>query len=147
MSYDEGLAERVREALCARTDVSEMRMFGGIAFLVRGHMCVGIVKENLMVRVGPEAYPRLVREPHAHEMDFTGRPMKGFLYVSPAGVESDADLELWVARGISFATSLPAKASRGRGVPTLDRGKSPAGNKRRGPWPGGSGRRRGFRGG
>ena len=54
MSYDEGLAERVREALCARTDVSEMRMFGGIAFLVRGHMCVGIVKENLMVRVGPD---------------------------------------------------------------------------------------------
>ena len=150
MSYDEGLAERIREALCARTDVSERRMFGGLAFLVRGHMCVGIVKENLMVRVGPDAYERLVREPHAHVMDFTGRPMKGLLYVSPEGIESDADLERWIARGISFAGSLPAKASRGKGLPASshkapDRRTSAAGNSSRAPGPGGSRRRRGAR--
>jgi len=150
MSYDEGLAERVREALCARTDVSERRMFGGLAFLVRGHMCVGIVKENLMVRVGPDAYEGLIREPYAGEMDFTGRPMRGLLYVSPEGVESDADLERWIARGISFAGSLPAKVLRGKGMPASgdkahDRRTSAAGKRRPNPEPEGSWRRRGTR--
>ena len=69
MSYDEGLGERIRDALSDRSDVSEKRMFGGLAFLVRGHMCVGIVKHELMVRVGPEAYGELVRQPHARRME------------------------------------------------------------------------------
>lgn len=111
MAYDEGLAERIRGVLEERRDVSEKRMFGGLAFLVSGHMGVGIVQDRLMVRVGPDTYDRLVREPHAHPMDFTGRPMKGFLYVSPAGIESDADLERWVGRGVAFVTALPPKAA------------------------------------
>ncbi len=78
-AYDEGLAERIRGVLDERKDVSERRMFGGLAFLVRGHMSVGIVKDRVMVRVGPEVYDRLLEEPHARKMDFTGRPMKGFL--------------------------------------------------------------------
>jgi TfoX/Sxy family transcriptional regulator of competence genes len=110
MAHDAGLAERVRGVLDERLDVTEKRMFGGIAFMVRGHMCVGIVKEDLMVRVGPGAYDALVREAHARPMDFTGRPMKGFLYVEPAGLESDADLERWVGHGLRHATSLPAKS-------------------------------------
>jgi len=111
MAYDEGLAERIRGVLDERPGVSEKRMFGGVAFLVKGHMSVGIVQDKLMVRVGPESYDRVLRERHARRMDFTGRPMKGFVYVVPEGYESDADLERWVSLGASYVTSLPAKAS------------------------------------
>ena len=109
MAYDEGLAQRIREMLAERTDTFEMRMFGGIAFLVRGNMAVGVVKDDLMVRVGPEAHAGLVALPHARPMDFTHRPMKGFLYVAPEGVESDADLRRWIEHGLAYASSLPAK--------------------------------------
>src|SRR5262245_35286406 len=93
MAYDEGLAERIRGVLDDQAGVSEKRMFGGIAFLVNGHMGVGIVQDKLMVRVGPESYERVLRERHARKMDFTGRPMKGFVYVVPSGYERDGDLE------------------------------------------------------
>lgn len=109
MAYDEGLAQRIREMLAARTDAFEMRMFGGIAFLLGGNMAVGVVKDDLMVRVGPEAYDALVALPHARPMDFTHRPMKGFLYIAPEGVETDADLRRWIEHGVAFASSLPAK--------------------------------------
>lgn len=112
MAYDEGLAERIRSVLDDRGDVSERRMFGGLAFLIRGNMSVGIVKNDLMVRVGAETHDEWVREQHARAMDFTGRPMKGFVYVSPHGFESDEDLQRWVERGVAFATSLPPKRSR-----------------------------------
>lgn len=84
-------------------------MFGGLAFLLSGNMCVGVVGDELMVRVGPDAYREAMDQPHARKMDFTGRPMKGFVYVGCKGFESDADLGGWVARGIGFASSLPAK--------------------------------------
>jgi len=109
MAYDEGLAERVRTFLSEETGVSEKRMFGGLAFLVRGHMGVGIVKDQLMVRVGPHAYDELVRQPHARPMDFTGRPMKGLVFVAAEGLDSDADLGRWVERGVLFARSLPRR--------------------------------------
>lgn len=109
MAYDEGLVERVRGVLEERQDVSEKRMFGGIAFMVRGHMCVGVTDSRLMVRVGSDAHAELAGQPHARPMDFTGRPMKGFLYVAAAGVERDADLERWVGRALRYVTSLPAK--------------------------------------
>jgi hypothetical protein len=115
MAYDEGLAERIRGVLDGRPGVSEKRMFGGIAFLVQGHMSVGIVQDKLMVRVGPESYDRLLRERHVRRMDFTGRPMKGFVYVVPQGYETDADLQRWVDLGVSYVTSLPAKPSPGTG--------------------------------
>jgi TfoX/Sxy family transcriptional regulator of competence genes len=116
MAYDEGLAERIRGVLADRKDVSEKKMFGGIAFMVRGHMAVGIVKDDLMVRVGLEAHDELVRQPHARPMDFTGRPMKGFLYVDAAGLEGDVDLERWLGHGLQHALSLPAKGvAEGRG--------------------------------
>ena len=109
MAYDEGLAERIRGILIDEAGVSEKRMFGGLAFLVRGNMCVGVVKEQLMVRVGPQAYEELVGQPHAHAMDFTGRPMKGLLFVETEGLDSDADLARWVAHGLAFTKSLPKK--------------------------------------
>ena len=109
MAYDEGLAQRVRELLAEHAGVSEKRMFGGLAFLLNGNMCAGIVKDDLMIRVGPDAYQSLLRQPHARKMDFTGKPMKGFVYVPPEGVESDEDLRLWVGHDLAYASSLPSK--------------------------------------
>ena len=110
MAYDETLASRVRDALKRRRGVSEKKMFGGLAFMVRGHMCCGINGEELMVRVGPDRYAEALASPHAREMDFTGRPLKGFVFVSPEGCTSKRALESWVERGIRFARSLPAKS-------------------------------------
>jgi TfoX/Sxy family transcriptional regulator of competence genes len=109
MPYDEGLAERVRQELDERADVTERKMFGGLAFLIAGNMCVGVVGDELMVRVGPDAYDESLRQPHARKMDFTGKPMKGFVYVTAEGVEADRELRRWIERGTRFAASLPAK--------------------------------------
>ena len=116
MAYDEGLAERIRNILDEQPGITEKKMFGGVAFLANGHMSVGIVLEKLMVRVGPESYDAVLRERHVRKMDFTGRPMKGFVYVAPSGYEADADLERWVGMGLRYATSLPAKRARQRTV-------------------------------
>jgi TfoX/Sxy family transcriptional regulator of competence genes len=135
MAYDEGLAERIRGVLDEQADVSERKMFGGIAFLVRGHMSVGIVQDKLMVRVGPDSYDRILRERHVRRMDFTGRPMKGFVYVVPSGYESDADLRRWVEQGVSYVASLPGKPSSGRSRPSIRRKPrtTSAKARRRGP--------------
>ena len=109
MPFDEKLAERIREAVRSQRNVVEKRMFGGLAFMVRGHMCVGIAGDDLMVRVGPEAYAKAIREPHARPMDFTGRPLAGFVYVSPAGHARRQSLAKWVERGLGFVKSLPPK--------------------------------------
>lgn len=109
MAYDEGLAERIREVLAARDGISEKKMFGGIAFMLNGNMCCGVVEDRLMVRVGPDAYEDALSRPHAREMDFTGRPMKGFVYVDGQGTESDGSLKGWVDMGLNYAKSLPIK--------------------------------------
>ena len=109
MAFDEGLAQRVREALADRPDVVEKRMFGGLAFMVRGHMTVGIREDDLMVRVGKDAYEDALSRPGAREMDFTGRALKGFVYVAPEGLESDDDLAGWVRRGVDHTNTLPEK--------------------------------------
>jgi len=96
MAYDAGLAERVREALQDMPGISERRMFGGLAFLLHGHMFVGISGESLMARIGPERYVEALAKEHVRVMDFTGRPMKGYVFVDPKGLEADADLEFWV---------------------------------------------------
>jgi hypothetical protein len=84
-------------------------MFGGLAFLVNGHMCCGIVGKDLMVRTGPDDYKTAVTRPHARPMDFTGRPMRGFVYVDAPGCRSPRDLNAWVQRGLRFALSLDPK--------------------------------------
>ena len=109
MAYDEQLADRVRNVLGPRRGFIEQKMFGGLCFMVRGNMCCGIVKDDLMVRVGPDQYERLLAEPYARLMDFTGRAMKGFVFVGPEGYRSDEALAKWVKRGVDFALSLPAK--------------------------------------
>ena len=109
MAYDEDLAERIRAVLDGDVGVGERKMFGGIAFLIDGNMAVGVVGDELMVRVGPDGWPDALARPHAREMDFTGRSMKGFVYVGTDGIAEDDDLAAWVARGIGFAGSLPPK--------------------------------------
>jgi len=109
MAYDEGIAERLRELFASRPGVTEKKMFGGLAFMYRDHMLVGIIGESLMARVGPDAYAAALRRPFAREMDFTGKPMKGYVYVAPAGSESDEALKSWVDRCLDFNASLPAK--------------------------------------
>ncbi len=109
MAYDEGLACRVAEALTGVDGVVEKKMFGGMAFMVRGNMAAGILGDRLMVRVGKEAYEEVLAEPHCGPMDFTGRPMRGFVVVEAEGIASDVDLSDWVDRGVGFALSLPSK--------------------------------------
>ena len=108
-TFDEGLAERVRRALRARRRVTERRMFGGLTFLVRGHMCCGVVGDDLVVRVGPERYADAVSRPGARPMDFTGRSLKGFVYVGPTGYVTDRTLAKWVRLATEYVSSLPAK--------------------------------------
>lgn len=111
MAYSEAAAQRVRKALGRRPKVSERKMFGGLAFLLRDHMCCGILGDELMVRVGPDACAAALSRPHARKMDFTGKPLKGFVYVAPPGFASDVDLKAWIARAVAFSLSLPAKAA------------------------------------
>ena len=101
MAYDEKLASRVRQLLSATQSVSEREMFGGLAFMVAGNMCCGLMGHDLMVRVGPDLYHDALVRPHTREMDFTGVSMKGLVYVSRDGVADDSELDLWVrlARG------------------------------------------------
>lgn len=111
MSYDERLAARIRAVLAERGDVLERKMFGGLCFLVGGAMCCGIAKSDFMVRVGPELYEEALAQPHARPMDFTGRPLKGMVYVAPAGLRSRASLERWVNRALTFLATLPPPSS------------------------------------
>jgi hypothetical protein len=102
VSYDEKLAARIRSMLVVRDDVVEKKMFGGLCFMVGGSMCCGLTKTDFMVRVGPEQYEHALAQPHARPMDFTGRPLKGMVYVSPEGLRTDAALARWIRRGLAF---------------------------------------------
>jgi len=109
MPFDERLAQRVRNILAEECPAKERRMFGGLAFMVNGHMCCGIVGEELVVRVGPAAHKQALSRPHARAMDFTGRPMKGFVYVERSGYRMAAGLRSWIRFGLEFVLSLPPK--------------------------------------
>lgn len=109
MPFDEALAARVRACLPTHERLREMKMFGGIAFLSRGNMAVGILGDRLMVRVPRDRHEETLKEPNVRPMDFTGRPMRGFVTVERDGIAGDADLKRWVGRGLECADSLPAK--------------------------------------
>jgi len=109
MAYDEALGDRLRSCLKGRRDIVEKKMFGGIAYMHRGHMFIGIVKHDLMVRVGPNQHDDAVKKPHARVMDFTGKPMKGYIYVNPDGTQTDADIKKWIDMALVFNKSMPAK--------------------------------------
>jgi hypothetical protein len=109
MAYDHDLANRIREQLADEDAVTEKEMFGGIAFLLAGNMAVGVTREDLMVRVGKDESDEALARPHTRVFDMTGRPMRNWILVEPAGVEADAELGAWVGRGVAFARSLPPK--------------------------------------
>lgn len=109
MAYDEELAERVRDLLSLRADVSERRMFGGIAFMIAGHMACGVHADDLIVRLDRDESERALAEPNVRVFDMTGRPMKGWLLVGPEATATDDGLAGWVEAGADYAASLPAK--------------------------------------
>jgi len=121
VAYDERLAERVRDALSAVPDLAEITMFGGLCFTVRGHMAVGVNGDDLMVRLPREEGEAALAEPGARPMDFTGRPMKGFLFVGRDGYRTAKQLRRWVERSVAYASSLPPKRPKKRAAPSAGR--------------------------
>jgi len=107
--YDRGLAERIRDLVGADRLLAERTMFGGLCFLSHGNMCFGILGDDLLVRVGRDAYDEALGRPHAREMDLTGRAMRGMVLVDPGGFTEDEDLRAWLHRSLAFADSLPPK--------------------------------------
>jgi hypothetical protein len=113
MAYDEELANRIRELVQAEPGLSEMRMFGGLAFLINGNMSVTASREGgLLLRVPPDDTQRLLADQHARPFDMGGRGKSGWLRIDPAGLTTKRQLSRWVALGVSYARSLPAKARR-----------------------------------
>ncbi len=103
MAYDEHLADRLRDILDRkRIPYEEKKMMGGLCFMVDGKMCMGVEKDKLMARIGPDAYPKALKRKGCREMAFTGRPLKGYVYVSPQGFAADADLVHWVQLCLDF---------------------------------------------
>ncbi|MFE2248061.1 TfoX/Sxy family protein [Streptomyces lavendulae] len=109
MTYDEGLAQRIRERLGEQPAVTEKRMFGGLAFLLRGNMTVAVSGEEVVVRVGPDRSEEALARPEARPMDFTGRPMRGWVTVSGPALAGDAVLDHWIMTAVAFADTLPPK--------------------------------------
>ena len=110
MACDEMLADRIRAAVTVPDgNVTQRKMFGSLACMLNGHMFVGVVGQDLMLRLGEPAASHVLSRPHVREMDFTGRPMKGMVFVEPDGLNGPA-LRQWVAEAAAFARSLPAKA-------------------------------------
>jgi|SRR6516162_9926614 TfoX/Sxy family transcriptional regulator of competence genes len=109
MAFDETLAERIRQRLARKKGIEEKKMFGGIGFLLNGNMLVGVWKDSLIVRLGDELGAKALLEPHVKAFDITGRAMKGWVLVAPAGVEGDDQLKEWIRRAVKFVGRLPGK--------------------------------------
>ena len=109
IAYNEKLADRIRKVLARRKAVNEKKMFGGIAFMLRGKMCCGVLKDDLVVRVGADRYSEALTRPHARPMNFTGRPLKGFVYVGPRGYRTDRALQKWLSAAMRFVSSLEGR--------------------------------------
>lgn len=106
MAYSQELADRIRTVLKSNKNITEKPMFGGLSFLYKGKMSVGVLADILVVRVGKDNHFEALERPQTRPMDFTGRPMKGFIYVDPPGYMDDKDLKLWIEDGLTFAKSL-----------------------------------------
>jgi len=109
MPYDQELAERIRGSLGRRKGLAEKKMFGGVAFLINGNMCVGVHQSDLIVRLAPEDTAAALEQPNTRRFDLTGRPMKGWILIEPAGLKTDAMLNKWIRIGAKYAASLPVK--------------------------------------
>jgi TfoX/Sxy family transcriptional regulator of competence genes len=109
MAFNEALAERIRHRLGQRKGIEEKKMFGGVGFLLNGNMLVGVWKDSLVARLGPEEGDAALRKPHVRVFDITGRAMKGWVLVEPAGLADDGKLTAWIERALKFVRTLPAK--------------------------------------
>jgi hypothetical protein len=109
MAYSESLAGRVRDVLARRKGIVEKKMFGGLVFLLDGNMLVGVWHDSLIARLGPDAAPEALKEPHVGVFDVTGRPMRNWVLIAPDGVDSDRQLADWVEKATSFVRTLPPK--------------------------------------
>jgi TfoX/Sxy family transcriptional regulator of competence genes len=113
MAYNEQLADRVRMGLSGIRKVEEKKMMGGLTFMVNGKMCVGVLKDELMCRIVPAGHEAALKRKGCREMDFTGKPMKGFVFVGPAGTRSDKDLAEWLSLSLEFnKNAKPSKKKR-----------------------------------
>ena len=109
MAFNEILAARIRDALARKKGIEEKKMFGGVGFLLNGNLLVGVWKASLVVRLGPDEGEEAMQEPHVKEFDISGRPMRNWVLVEPAGVEDDGQLSAWIERAARFVGALPAK--------------------------------------
>ncbi len=109
MAYDERLAERIRTVFAGREGFAEKKMFGGICFLLDGNMCVGVLQDELIVRLSAEQADEALHGEHTRPFDFTGRPMTGWIMAGPAATETDDALRAWIERAVSFVSLLPPK--------------------------------------
>lgn len=109
VAYDEKLAERIEALLLPRRKYPAKKMFGGIAYFLKGNLCVGIYKDKLIVRLDPTTMFDLLKKPHTHPFDITGRPMRGWIMVEPAGLKRSASLKFWIQQALSYVSKLPKK--------------------------------------
>jgi TfoX/Sxy family transcriptional regulator of competence genes len=109
MAFDETLAQRIRDALARKKNIEERKMFGGIGFLLHGNMLVGVWKNSLIVRVGPDGYDDALLEAHVKEFDITGKPMKGLVLIEPEGIDDDESLKAWIQQAVKFVGKLAEK--------------------------------------
>lgn len=125
MAYDEKLEARIRDLLGPRTDLEAKKMFGGLCFLINGNMACGVLNNDLIAKVDPERNDVLLKKPGARPFDFSGRPMKGILYVGPVGVKAAKDLRFWVETSLEHALSKPSKAGKKSGKKKTGAKKDP----------------------
>src|SRR5215472_12374645 len=109
MAFSAALAERIRQALARKRGVEEKKMFGGVGFLLNGNMLVGVWRNSLIVRLGPDEGDEALKEPHVKEFDITGKPMTGWVLVEPEGIEGNDQLKGWIQRAVKFVKALPKK--------------------------------------
>jgi hypothetical protein len=109
LAYDEFLADRIRQRLADQRGLTEKEMFGGLGFMLNGNICCGVIGDEMIARLGPEGAEAAFSDSHTRPFDFTGRPMKGWIYIEAVGVDEDDALDRWVTRAIEFTTTLPKK--------------------------------------
>jgi TfoX/Sxy family transcriptional regulator of competence genes len=117
VAFDETLARRIRKVLDGRKDLVEKHMFGGVCFMIRGRMCCGISDSSLMVRLDPDEADRLADRPHVRPMDFTGKPMRGYLFVDAEGIDSPKALRSWVDRSVAYIETMPIQKKSKAAMP------------------------------
>jgi TfoX/Sxy family transcriptional regulator of competence genes len=110
MAYDERLADRIREILVNQPVIEEKQMMGGLAFMVNNKMCVGVIKDDMMARIDPDIFEEAIEKHGCRQMDFTGKPMKGWVFISPEGIDKVKDLEYWIGLALEF--NKKAKSSK-----------------------------------